>query len=327
MKLRKGIFNKYLFLTLSLLFLITVVIKVHSIISFPKIKSYNFQQISKIDKSRDEFSFVVFGDNKNSITTFKKLIEMVNIESPLFSIDVGDLVQDGEKEKFRFFLKQIMEFKNPFLTVIGNHELRENGRANYYKFFGPFYYSFNVGKTYFIILDDANEENLEPWQMNWLKDELEKSKNYKYRFIFMHVPLFDPRKHIRHCLKDINFAERLNSLFDKYNITMLFASHIHAYYKGRWGKTPYIITGGGGADMDGLDPNHYFYHYIKVNISDNGINYEVKKIKSFGHGILGMLLSNPLIYLYAFIAIHYLDIIIIIFLLYSGLYLVRCLIK
>lgn len=132
---------------------------------------------------------MVFGDNKNSIGTFKNLIKKVNNEEALFAIDVGDLVYDGEKEKYRFFINQIKKFRIPLFTAIGNHEIRENGRGNYYDLFGLFYYSFAVGNSHFIILDDANEKNIDPWQMEWLKKELQKAQNYKYRFVFMHVPL------------------------------------------------------------------------------------------------------------------------------------------
>ncbi len=179
-----------------------------------------------------------FGDNKNSITTFNNLIKRLNAEDILFAMDIGDLVEDGEREKFRFFLNQIRKLNKPLLTAIGNHELREGGRANYYDIFGRFYYSFTVGNAYFVVLDDANEKSIDPWQMQWLKDELKKSLRYKYRFVFMHVPLYDPRRtgfRIAHNLKDTRFARQLNALFDRYNITMLFASHIHAYYRGGLG--------------------------------------------------------------------------------------------
>jgi len=97
--------------------------------------------------------------------------------------------------------------------------------------------------------------------MEWLKDELRKSQAYRYRFIFMHVPLYDPRKgehKMGYSLRDLESANRLNRLFDESNITMLFVWHIHGYYRGIWGKTPYIITGGAGSELAGSDPRHYF---------------------------------------------------------------------
>lgn len=325
----KKLFNK---ITVSILFSILVIIigvKIYSVYFFPGINDWNYSQIEKIQREHQNdnsnFSFVVFGDNKNSVTTFNRLIKKINSEKILFSIDVGDLVEDGEKEKFRFFINQIRDAKHPFLTVIGNHELREQGRSNYYDFFGRFYYSFTIGQSYFIVLDDANETNLDRWQLDWLEKELRKSQNYRYRFVFMHVPLYDPRDadsriKIAHCLHNQNFAQKLNALFDQYKVTMIFSSHIHSYWAGKWGKTPYIITGGAGAELAGTDPEHYFYHYVRINVSPQKISYQVVKLKSPPFEIIDRLFYDIWIYLDAFITIHYLDIIIIILLVYFGFY-------
>ena len=323
MKVR--IFNKFL-IGIALVLLISAgAVKIHSIWSFPTVNDWNYRQLQRIDKRENKFSFIVFADNKNSITTFNSLIRKVNKEKAEFAIDIGDLVYDGEKEKFMFFINQIRKFNKPLLTVIGNHEIKEKGRANYYNLFGRFYYSFAVGDNYFIMLDDANERNIDPWQMSWLKSELQKSKEYRHLFVFMHVPLYDPRKGERregHSLRDLAFANKLNSLFDEYKVTMLFSSHIHAYYKGVWGKTPYIITGGAGAELAGSSPLHYFYHYIKVDVSNNGIRYKVVRLKSPRFELADRFIHDGWIYIYAFFAIHLWDLLIIIPLLYLGIYIV-----
>ena len=324
-KIKIKIFNKFLFFAVLILLIIACIIKIHSIISFPEIDKWNYQQLQKIDKTKNEFEFIVFGDNKNSITTFENLIEKVNEEEALFAIALGDLVYDGEKEKFRFFINQIKNFNMPLLTAIGNHEITDLGRANYYELFGTFYYSFATANSYFIILDNANETNLDAWQMDWLKKELEISQNYKYRFVFMHVPLYNPQKNnpiIDHCLKDPTFAKKLNDLFDIKNVTMLFRSHVHGYYNGIWGTTPYIITGGAGAELHGSDPQHHFYHYIKANVSDNDVKYEVVKIKSPKFELITRLIHIARIYIYAFFAIKFWDSIIVITLFYLGFYII-----
>ncbi len=139
----------------------------------------------------------------------------------------------------------------------------------------------------------------------------------------MHVPLFDPRKgeyQKGHSLKNLKFAKKLNNLFDENNITMLFCSHIHSYYKGVWGKTPYIITGGGGAELADSNPNHSFYHYIKVNIKDDNIGYDVVKLKSPDFELLDRLIHDAWIYIYAFFVIHFIDTLLILSLLYLIFY-------
>ncbi len=326
-KHRKKIFNKYLGILAVALILFTLSVKIHSLLSFPKETDWNYKQLQKIDKNKNVFSFAVFADNKNSIKTFDNLIKKVNKDNVLFAIDVGDLVYDGSKNKFKFFLDQIKKFNIPLLTAIGNHELKENGLANYYRIFGRPYYSFNIGNNFFIILDDANEHYIDAWQMEWLKKQLKKSLSFKNRFVFMHVPLYDPRlpseRHIFDVsLKNKSQAKLLNNLFDEYKITMIFCSHLHGYYQGKWHKTPFLVTGGGGAELSGLNKSHYFYHYIKVKINNGVVSYEVKKIKTPSFVWIIRFLNNFWLYLYAFFALHYLDIIILTIALYLISYVV-----
>ena len=323
--MRTKIFNKYAVILFLIILLSVSGIKIYSILTAPKISDWNYHQLQKIDHSKTNFSFVVFGDNKNSAKTFENLISKLNKEDILFAIDDGDLVYDGENEKFRFFLNQVDKLNKPLLTVFGNHEAKEKGRTAYYDLFGNFYYSFTVGNSYFIILDDSNEKNLNDEQVAWLKNEFKISQKYKDRFVFMHVPLYDPRKgnyKEGHSLEDLDFVKKLNDLFDKNNVTMLFVSHIHGYFKGIWGKTPYIITGGGGAELTGTDPKHYFYHYIKVNVDDSEVKYDVVKLKSPDFELLDRLLHDAWIYIYAFFAVHFIDAILFISFVYLSTYIV-----
>lgn len=110
----------------------------------------------------------------------------------------------------------LWERNKPLLTVLKHHDIVMDGRSLYYEMFGPFYCSFHVGPAYFIVvLDNANQESIDPWQMIWLKEELEKSKRFKYRFVFIHVPLFSPTtRKTEHIMSDTQNAKELNKLFD-----------------------------------------------------------------------------------------------------------------
>jgi hypothetical protein len=317
------IFNKYVVIVVVLVLLASTGIKIHASLNRPSESDWNYKRFRRIDTRRKDFSFAVFGDNKNSISTFNQLITDVNRDKVIFALDDGDLVFEGDMEKFGFFLNQARRFNKPLLTAIGNHETYDEGRGNYYKIFGSFYYSFTVGQSYFIVADDANEHNIDGWQLGWLKNELAKSQAYKYRFVFLHVPLFDPRGNGivgEHGLQDAAFANELNGVFDRNNVTMLFTSHIHGYYRGVWGKTPYIITGGAGAEIAGSDPAHYFYHYVRVNVSDSSVSYDVVRLSSPGPGLLVRFLHNAWIYIYAWLAMNYIDIVLVLALLYLLLF-------
>ena len=88
----------------------------------------------------------------------------------------------------------------------------------------------------------------------------------------MHVPLHTPNGEAEHGMVTTGAggADALQTLFDSYNVTMIFASHIHNYYTGVWGKTPFIISGWAGAPPENNEtPNH---HYILVNVTNKLVN-------------------------------------------------------
>jgi len=244
---------------------------------------YNQKALGKLKtNSKDKsFSFVAMGDNRDGNNVLEKIIAKVNQDKNIsFAINNGDLVPDGYQKEFKTYSKIITKSNKPFISVIGNHELPwYSGKTNYRDMFGKTNFSFTYGNSYFMVVD-SSDKSLTKKQFRWLEHELEKSQQYTNRFVFTHVPLYDPRKGAYkkgHSFHSTSEAKRLNDMFDKYKITMIFASHIHMYYRGKWQNTPYMITGGAGAPL-----KHYkdsgFYHYVKVTVDDDDIKYQVIKI-------------------------------------------------
>jgi serine/threonine-protein phosphatase CPPED1 len=249
------------------------------------IHDWNNKEISRIKVTNSEnFTFAVFGDNKGNNFIFEPLLGDIdhNMEAA-FAIDVGDLVREGKKGKYRRFLNQVQEnLAIPFLTAIGNHDLNNGSSNNYLKIFGPTYYAFQVGQSYFIILDATTESGFDKPERQWLEDELQKAQTSKARFIFMHVPPFDPRGNgFNKCLPEKDRKDLLD-LFKRYNVTHLFASHIHGYFSSVWGGVSYTITGGAGAGLQGSDPEHFFHHYVRVHVSNGKVDIMVKRIDREG---------------------------------------------
>jgi hypothetical protein len=255
--------------------------------------NWNEKQMQKISSFplSYNFCFAVMGDTKNGLGTFHRIIKDINGEKLLFAIDVGDLVSDGEKEKYRIFYNGIKKSEVPFLVAIGNHDIREGGRANYFDIFGHFYYAFSYGNSLFIVLDDANEEYIDKQQMEFLENELK--GDFRHKFVFLHVPPFDPRSYVldvpkiihkdikpEHCLADKENAKQFMDLASKYSVTAVFASHIHGYFKEIRDGVTYIITGGAGADLWLSNPEHYFYHYVNVCVNGIDVDYKVVKFPS-----------------------------------------------
>jgi hypothetical protein len=243
------------------------------------VHNWNEKEISKIKVANvDDFAFAVFGDNKGNYSIFKPLLyDIAQNSEMVFAIDVGDLVDRGTRRAYRRFLKQVEEnVEIPFLTAIGNHDLNNGSDNNYREIFGPTYYAFQVGKNYFIVLDATTESGFDRGELQWLQNELKKAQPFKNRFIFMHVPPFDPRGGgFKKCLKD---GKDLLDLFRRYKVTHLFAGHIHGYFSGVWEGFTYTITGGAGGRLQGSDPEHFFHHYVQVNVRDDKIDMKVRRI-------------------------------------------------
>lgn len=245
-------------------------------------KGLNQQQIAKINKSQTNFTFAVYGDSRNSSGIFKKIITNINSHNASFSINLGDMVWQGSDKEFKMALNDLNLIKSPVMSVLGNHELDyANSSQLFQSIFGETYYSFAMKNSYFIIIDDVYSSRMDNNQFKWLENELKKSLNYQNRFIFVHVPLYDPRMGNygqNHSLENRTLSKKLNQLFDKYNVTMVFAGHIHGYFNGKWNKTPYIITGGAGSPLHGSNPENFYYQYILVNVTDDNVTYTPIKI-------------------------------------------------
>jgi len=276
-------FNKHNIIALSMIIIGLGVFLYPWLFEMPKVLDLNYQNLQKIqkeDNNGSKFSFVVFGDNKNSVFSFPKLINDVNKEKIAFSAETGDLIDnmiDGNSE-YKIYLKQISAFKKPFLVVPGNHET-EGMSSAYYYLFGRAYYAFSFKNSYFLMLDGSHETGMGAAEFSWLKNKLKISQKFQHVFAFMHIPLHDPVKDsIVKAQFDEPFATKLQNLFDKYKIDMIFTAHQHGYFTGRWGKTPYTVTGGAGAELGGEDKNHFFHHFVLVDVNSSQVNYKAKQI-------------------------------------------------
>jgi hypothetical protein len=245
----------------------------------PAFRERNKREISRIKVDSPDFYFAVFGDNKGHDAGFRPLLRNINQDKEIaFAMDLGDLVRQGRRWFYRRFVRQVQKnLTIPFLVAIGNHDLYK-GSANYREIFGPTYYSFQIGQSYFIVLDASTISHFDKVERQWLEDELQRSQASRVRFVFMHIPPFDPRgPGFYKCLPEKDRKDLID-LFRRYQVTHLFASHLHGYFSGVWEGVPYTITGGAGAGLHGKDPQHFFHHYIKVHVSGGKVETEPKRI-------------------------------------------------
>lgn len=255
-------------------------------LALPARAAWNEENLARIPRDREAFSFVVVGDTQGPNSKFPQILPSILKEKDLlFVFNLGDLVNYATDEEYEStFFRHVRGLDLPFLTCASNHDhFRSKGAANYSRLFGsPHYYSFSTGSTYFIVLDNGQDWSLTEKQFAWLEDELETSRSFARRFLMMHRPMADPRpnrKRVHDMSGKPDDVKRLNDLTDRYGITMIFTGHIHSFYTGKWGSTPYIITGGGGGGLYDKGTPASFHHYIRVDIAPDGrVRYQAMKV-------------------------------------------------
>jgi 3',5'-cyclic AMP phosphodiesterase CpdA len=246
-------------------------------------QDWNLRNLQRLQALQpDTLTFAVLGDNRGNLPILEQLLRQMSRDPELqFAIHLGDMVEKGELPRYRRFVQSVRQnLPMPLLAVIGNHELAGDPEGTRYTgIFGPRDFSFRLESHYFIMFDDNAKSGPDAAQRRWLEGELQKARSYKTRLVFLHVPLFDPRGGAHHHCLPPQSARRLQVLFKKYRVTCVFAGHIHSYFEGRWDGVPYAITAGAGAPLYGKDPQHFFYHYLKVTLQGDRVQIQVRRLE------------------------------------------------
>jgi 3',5'-cyclic AMP phosphodiesterase CpdA len=262
------------------------------------VRDWNATQLSRLPAAPagGEFSFAVLGDSQSHFSILAHHLAQIRQAGQLdFTVSVGDQVAPPERAEFEKFFSLADDLADrPLLTVRGNHDASAD--YLYEHFAGAPYYSFQYRGAYFIVLDDANLTALGSAQWRWLERELRAAEPFKTRLVFMHAPPFDPRDPLvevaGHGLPEAE-GRRLVELFKRHRVDHVFSGHIHSYYAGDWDGVPYTISGGGGARLVGSDPDHAFYHYLRVTVkADGAVAVAPQRVALAGLPLMGSLAAK-----------------------------------
>ena len=75
-----------------------------------------------------------------------------------------------------------------------------------------------------------------------------------------------------HSIRKAEFAKKLVKMFNEFNVSVIFCSHIHSFLKGHWGKVPFFITGEAGYQQGELS-------YLHVRIENGKLKVNIKRLK------------------------------------------------
>jgi predicted phosphodiesterase len=164
-----------------------------------------------------------------------------------FVIMLGDNIYGSERpqdfvKKFEKPYEGILSQKIPFYAALGNHD---DPTQRYYKPFnmnGERFYTFKKGDARFFALDS---NYMDQEQLKWIEEQLSRA-NDRWKIAFFHHPLYSSGA--RHG-SEVDLRTRLEPLFVKYGVDIVFAGHEHFYERIVPQKGIYYFTQGGSAKL------------------------------------------------------------------------------
>lgn len=224
-------------------------------------------------------NFYVFGDSQGYQDGILEIAEVANLENPDFVLHCGDLTPFGQPNQYAEVVSALETFTIPVYTTVGNHDIREGGGARYLEEFGSPTYSFDIGPAHFTVFNSSGSDVQES-EMIWLEQDLLQSES-EFKFVFTHIPPFDPRTGQDHAMVNGTTAERLMALFEAQGVNTVFAGHIHMFNETVKNGVRYVLTGGAGASLYAGEEEGGIYHFVNVTLTESEL------------GITPVLLTEP----------------------------------
>ena len=226
----------------------------------------------------DTLNFYIFGDSQGYQGSLEQIVAIANEYRPDFVFHCGDLTPFGQENQYTDVLAVLNNFNVPLYTTPGNHDIRLGGAARYIEHFGEPNYSFDLGQVHVTAFNssasDISEEDLE-----WLENDLTES-NADWKFVFTHIPPFDPRPEENHTLLNATTSTRLISLFNHTGVSTVFTGHIHMYNQTMRNGVRYVISGGAGANLVAERDQGGLYHFINVTLNKSDLTIECIELES-----------------------------------------------
>ena len=133
---------------------------------------------------RSGLSFAVVGDSQGRNEVWGKAVDAINAARPQFLLHCGDMVASGTSQQYDEFLTRARKLRMPLYTVLGNHDVKGDGRATYARLIRKDAITLFVQKGYrFIALTAPPAASTRP-MTDWLRRELSTSEP---KFVFMHI--------------------------------------------------------------------------------------------------------------------------------------------
>lgn len=237
--------------------------------------------------SDPQFGFI---DNNKSISAeteaMNKAVTAINQLKPPFVVITGDFVNNSKsKEQIAAYKSMIAQINSSVKVYMipGNHDIGKVSRSsidNYKKNYGETHFSFRYGDCAFIGIDSniikEEDKEREEVQFKWLEQELQKTKDARFKFVFTHCSVFLKRmdEPVNYSNFSLPMREKYVRLFQKYGVNAIFAGHLHNNAYGKVGNMEMITigpvgkvlgTGYQGMNLVKVYPDRFISEFIALN--------------------------------------------------------------
>jgi 3',5'-cyclic AMP phosphodiesterase CpdA len=211
----------------------------------------------------------------NAVKGFRKAVDTINYLKPDFVVTGGDNIIDANSQTqsradslYNLYKTEVSKLKMPVYSALGNHEpfgIKAKGpldsslynKGMFQKKLGHTYYSFEHKNWKFFVLDAVQFDStkkliglVDKKQLQWIKEELEKTKLDKPLAIVLHIPLLTSYVQVKEGaltpnpegLVVSNSKDVLN-LFQNYKLKLVLQGHLH-FLEDIYVKNIHFITGG-----------------------------------------------------------------------------------
>ena len=231
-----------------------------------------------------------FMDNNKSISAeteaMNKAVTAINQLKPPFVVITGDFVNNSKsKEQIAAYKSMIAQIDSSVKVYMipGNHDIGKVSRAsidNYKKNYGETHFSFRYGDCTFIGIDSniikEEDKEREEVQFKWLEQELQKTKDARFKFVFTHCSVFLKRmdEPVNYSNFSLPMREKYVRLFQKYGVNAIFVGHLHNNAYGKVGDMEMITigpvgkvlgTGYQGMNLVKVYPDRFISEFIALN--------------------------------------------------------------
>jgi len=238
----------------------------------------NFDRVRALlqsDPRRSEFSFAVLGD-AHSYSPFERICEQLRDEPLSFLVLLGDIVArptPGYHDFLRAELASEVALPFPVFYALGNHDVDPTTfpLRRFEETYGPTNFSFEYQGCLFIVLRVLPPPESTRESLSFLESVLSARRaDCRKVFVFMHCPLMSSEP-VTTPLPD---AREFTALFDRFKVDYVISGHHHGHARVKVRDTVYLVSGGGGADLDPAGSG-MFHHAVVITIRPDMVSEKI----------------------------------------------------